>query len=160
METFRYRLQTLLDRKAGLKQDAERALAACRDVLANAERRLAAGRERQQALEQDRAARGGALLVGEAGGEEVRRRVEDLVVIGRRIEEAKDEVMSLRLHIEECREQVDQAAAALAVAARELEVLNKHRDKAERRFRAAEERKDSAAQDEIASALYKAGRRE
>jgi flagellar biosynthesis chaperone FliJ len=154
METFRYRLQTLLDRKAELKENAERELAAARQKLREAEARLAAARDREQALDADRAARRRALLTGESGGDEVRRRVSDLALVGRRIEEARDEVMSLRLHTEESKEQVDHAAVVLAGAVRELEVLNKHRAKGERRFRAELERKDAAVQDEIASALF------
>jgi flagellar export protein FliJ len=154
METFRYRLQTLLDRKAELKEEAERALAAARQKLREAEARLAAAREREQALDADRATRRPVLLTGESRGNEVRRRVSDLAMVGRRLEEARDEVMSLRLQIEESKEQVDRACAALAEAARELEVLNKHRAKGESRFRAEQERKDAAAQDEVASALF------
>lgn len=154
METFHYRLQTLLDRKAELKEEAERALAAARQKLRETEARLVAAREHEQALQTDREARRRALLTGESGGDEVRRRVDDLALLGRRIEEARDEVMSLRLRIEESQEQVDHAGAALADAARELEVLNKHRAKGESRFRAGQERKDAAAQDEIASALF------
>jgi flagellar export protein FliJ len=144
MERFHYRLQPLLDRKADLKEEAERALAAARQKLRETEASLAAAREREQALEADRAERRRGLLTGESGGDQVQRRVADLALLGRRIEDARDEA----------KEQVEQAVAALAEAARELEVLNKHRAKGERRFRAEQERKDAAAQDEIASALF------
>jgi flagellar biosynthesis chaperone FliJ len=154
METFRYRLQPLLDRKAARKLDAERALAAARQRLCETEAELAEARERLGALEDRRAARRSALLVAETGAEDLRRRVDDLALLGRRVEDVKDEAMALRRRIEERKEEVDSAVAALADAARELEVLNKHRAKGERRFRADQDRKDAAAQDEIASALF------
>ncbi len=77
----------------------------------------------------------------------------------RRIEDIKDEVMSLRLHIEECKEQVELAVTGLAAAAREVEVLDKHRAKGERRLRAELERKDAIAQDGSASSMYEIRRR-
>lgn len=154
MEAFRYRLQPLLDQKAERKQEAERALAAARQKLRDEEEQLAAARFREQSLATERDARRRLLLTAETGADELRRRVDDLALLGRRIEDAKDEVMSLRLQIEESKEQVGLAVTALADASRELEVLKKHREKGERRFRAELERKDAVAQDEIASAMY------
>lgn len=159
MGTFRYRLQTLLDQKIERKQEAERHLAVCRQKLREAQEHLVERTGRQHELEAERFDRRRALLPAESGGNEVRRRVDDLALFARRIEEVKDEVMSLRLQIEECKERVEQAVAGLAAAAREVEVLNKHRERAERRFRAELERKDTITQDEIASALYENRRR-
>ena len=154
METFRYRLQTLLEHKAARKQEAERALATARAELRAAETRLEDARARQRALEEELALRRNALLTVETAGEKLARRVGDLQLLGRRIDDAKDAVMSLRLEIEERRERVEQAAAALAEAARQVEVLSKHRAKGERRFRLEQERSEAAVQDELASARF------
>jgi flagellar biosynthesis chaperone FliJ len=149
----------LLDRKVERKEEAERELAARRQRLREAEAMLAATRERLRTLEAERAARRGGLLQGISGGLELRRRAGDLELLGRRIEESKDEAMSMLLEIEERKEQVELAAADVAGAAREVEALTKHREKGERRFRAECERIEAAAQDEIASAMYEARRR-
>src|SRR4051812_15427005 len=132
MRPFHYRLQALLDRKAERKDEVERAPIGVRQKLRDAEAGLAAARERQQLLEAARTARRGSLLTAESDGMELRRRVGDMALLGRRIEDVKDEAMSLRLHIEECKEQVELAAAAVAAAARELEVMKKHRERSER----------------------------
>jgi flagellar biosynthesis chaperone FliJ len=154
METFRYRLQVLFDRKAELKKEAERAWAAARERLRDVEARLEKAREAQGRLEASRADHRARLLTGEVDAIDLRRRVDDLALLGRRIEEAKDEVMSARLAIEERKEELEKAAADLTAAAREVEVLAKHRARGERRFRVEQERREAIAQDEIASALH------
>jgi hypothetical protein len=98
-------------------------------------------------------------LTGAAEGLQLRRKVDDLSLLGRKIEDAKDEVMSLRLEIEERQEQVTLAIGEVATATRELEALKKHRAKSERRFLAELERKEAAAQDEIAATLHETRRR-
>ncbi len=159
METFRYRLQTLLDQKVERKKEAERHLANTRQKLRDAQEQLAQRMARQQEMEADRMAQRRALLAEESAGIELKNKVSDLALSARRIEDIKDEVMSLRLHIEECKEQLELAVTALAAAAREVEVLNKHRAKGEQRFRAELERKDAIAQDENASSMYDIRRR-
>ena len=68
--------------------------------------------------------------------------------------------MAQRIDIEERKEQLDNATSALASATREVEVLNKHRSRAERRWMAEAERKEAIEQDEIASAIYQTRRRQ
>jgi flagellar biosynthesis chaperone FliJ len=152
-------LQPLLDRKVEKKDEAERELVSWRQKLRMSENALDETRERQRALEAERTERRNGLLTGVAGGLELRRRVGDLELVGRRIEEAKDEAMSLLLEIEERKEQVELAVAEVAAATRELEVLKKHKEKTERRFRAECDRKEAGTQDEIASVLFEARRR-
>ncbi|MCX6627863.1 MAG: hypothetical protein NTW28_09570 [Candidatus Solibacter sp.] len=159
MAIFQYRLQPLLDRKLERKQEAERELALRRQELREAEHRLSQLREEQGAAEDRRAERRRTVLTGASGGEDIRRRVDDVALLSRRIESIKDEIMSQRLQVEESQEKVDQAVAGLAAATRELEILNKHRAKSERRFVAEVDRKEAIEQDEIASTLYEARRR-
>lgn len=160
MPVFRYRLQTLLDQKLEHKQEAERVLAQRRKELREAEERLAGLRTRQEELEAGRAARRASLLPGTSSGEEIRRRRDDLSLAARRVEDIKDEVMAQRIQIEDRKEQVETAASALAAVAREAEVLTKHRSRGERRWNAEVERKEAIEQDEIASALHQARRRQ
>jgi len=58
------------------------------------------------------------------------------------------------LLIEDCKEQVDLAQRHLAKCSREVEILNKHREKLEQRFRREAERKEALELDEIGNMLY------
>jgi flagellar export protein FliJ len=159
VDAFQYRLQALLDRKREQKEAAERALAQARHDLRDCEQRLAGTLDRQARMEAQRAEQRRTLLSSATTGQELQQRVGDLDRAGRRIEEVKDEAMALRLELEEHKEKVESAAAGLAEATRELEVLKKHRERSERRFRAEVARRENAEHDEIASAMFEARRR-
>jgi flagellar biosynthesis chaperone FliJ len=159
MPAFQYRLQPLLDQKLERKQEAERAQVERRKELRESEARLAALQSRQGELEAVRTACRTGLLAGESTGEEIRRRRDDLSLAARRVEDIKDEVMAQRIEIEERVELLENATAALAAATREVEVLNKHRSRSERRWLAEVERKEAIEQDEIAAAIFQTRRR-
>jgi flagellar biosynthesis chaperone FliJ len=159
MPAFAYRLQPLLDQKLERKQSAERTQVARRKELRESEARLAELQARQAELEIARTASRAGLLSGECTGEDLRRRRDDLSLATRRVEDIKDEVMGLRIEIEERVELLENATAALALATREVEVLNKHRDRSERRWRAGVERQEAIEQDEIAAAMFQQRRR-
>lgn len=160
MPQFHYRLQTLLHQKVEHKQEAERLQLQRRKELRQSEQALAALLARQEELETARAACRAGLFCGESSGEEMRRRRDDVALAARRVEDVKDEVMAQRIAIEERNEQLDAATSALASATRELEVLNKHRSRSERRWMAEAERKEAIEQDDIASALHQTQRRQ
>ena len=159
MPAFPYRLQPLLDQKLERKQEAERAQVERRKELRESEARLAELQSRQGELETERTACRTSLLSGESTGEEIRRRRDDLSLATRRVEDIKDDVMAQRIEIEERVEVLENATAALAAATREVEVLNKHRSRSERRWLAERERKEAIEQDEIAAALFQTRRR-
>jgi flagellar biosynthesis chaperone FliJ len=159
MATFHYRLQALLDQKLERKREAERELGLRRQELRASEERLGELQEKLRIAEARHGDLRRSIVSGRSAGEDVQRRVNDVAISARRIEAIKDDIMSQRIEIEERKEKVDQAVGALAAATRELEILNKHRDKSERRFRAEVDRKEAIEQDEIASALYETRRR-
>jgi flagellar biosynthesis chaperone FliJ len=159
MPAFSYRLQPLLDQKLEREQEAERAQVERRRDLRESEARLAGLQSRQVELEAARTACRNGLLSGESTGDEIRRRRDDLSLAARRVEDIKDEVMAQRIEIEERMELLENASAALAAATREVEVLNKHRSRSERRWLAEFERKEAIEQDEIAAAIFQTRRR-
>ncbi len=159
MPLFRYRLEALLDQKRQAKTAAEQALAArraeereARAHLAELEAAVTAAAERK------RLARETSFVDGDTM-EEILARRNDVSIYARRLEEAKDGVMSQRLFLEELAEQTEAALAVVAEASRELEVLLKHRAKAETRFLAEADRKETLEQEEIAAAMFENRRR-
>jgi hypothetical protein len=159
MAVFRYRLETLLDQKREAKAEAERVLAA---------RRADEEKAQSQLSEMEAATRRAATLKDNArnrpfGDEEsmddILAHRADVEIYSLRLEEAKDAVLSQRIYIEELAELTQAATAAAAEASRECEVLLKHRAKAEARFRAELERKESLEQEEIAAAMFETRRR-
>jgi flagellar biosynthesis chaperone FliJ len=97
---------------------------------------------------------------GECDGDQLQRLALDVQIFHRRLQDAKDAVLTQRIDLEEKQDAVQQAATAVADATREVEVLRKHREKSERRFLAELERKETNEQDEIASAMYETRRRQ
>ena len=160
MATFQYRLQPLLDAKRKAKEGADEELVKRRAALRESERVLAGLREAAQAMEAEKA----GMLVGMFSGDgltglDVRRRVDDVAILGRRLEDAKDEIFAQQMAVEERREAVAEAEGVAAELARQVEVFTRHREKKELKFRQDEERRDANEQDEIASTMYEARRR-
>lgn len=160
MAEFRYRLQPLLEQKTEAREKAEHELAARRAALREAQEQLDRLTSAVAALSEERAAARRS-LVGDGGsmGVEVNRRVDDVAILGRRLEAARDEVFAQRLTIEEREEEVVRAKQAVTEATREEEVLKKHKEKSRKRWSAELERKEEAEQEEIASAMYETRRR-
>ena len=160
MAQFHYRLQPLLDARKQAKQDADRAVAECRVALHASEELLVKLRESSNLLESKRTGiRNSMLSGGELTGLEVRRRMDDIAIVSRNIEDAKDEMLAQRIAIEECEERAAEAERVAAELARQVEVLERHREKKERTFNLEAERREANEQDEIASTLYEARRR-
>lgn len=160
MAQFQYRLQPLLDARKPAKQVADRAVAECRVALRASEELLVKLQEASKLLESKRSGIRKSMLSGEGlTGLEVRRRVDDIAFMSRKIEDAKDEMLAQRIAIEECEERVAEAERQAAELARQVEVLERHREKKERTFILEAERREANEQDEIASTLYEARRR-
>ena len=161
MPLFRYRLEALLDQKREAKTAAETALAARR-----AEERQARARARlveleaaaTAAAERKRLARETSYVNNDTI-ENILARRNDVTIYARLLDDAKGGVMSQRLFIEELAELTEAALAAVSEASRELEVLLKHRGKAEARFLAEADRKETLEQEEIAAAMFENRRR-
>lgn len=160
MAQFQYRLQPVLDVRKRAHEEAERVVATHRLALRQASDLLAEIRDSTGRLESDRSAiRAGMLSGDEVTGLEIRRRVDDISILTRRIEDAKDEMLAQRIAIEECEERLAEAEGKASELSRAVEVLTKHREKQERKFLFAEERREANELDEIASTMYEARRR-
>jgi flagellar biosynthesis chaperone FliJ len=168
MARFRFRLQALLDQKREAKERTQEALARKQSVLSAEQSELCA-REAQR----DRiAARIGVLRgsVGQALGlrrplrpphttqqplpaAQVQNQREYLRGLRQDLEAAGDAIFAQRLAYEAVEDHVRAARDELAERSREVEVLEKYRDKQERRFISEQMRNEENELDEIGAVL-------
>jgi flagellar biosynthesis chaperone FliJ len=161
---FRYRLQTLLDQKAQAKEEAQHALAAAQQELRIQEEELQACRREQEASA-DRVRRAREEIVSPASvhgsnGELMRMRRD---YIGRLQDEwcnASDATAAQELAVREAEERLTAARETLTTASREVEVLEKHRARLERRFHDEVGRKETLEQEEMANVMFMQRRNE
>jgi flagellar export protein FliJ len=159
---FKYRLQPLLDTKLRLKTDAEQRAAEAQRLARAAQRLLEEREARVRDLEQRRLDFRSRMLNGTAGpvsGREATIGRDYLRGLGEAIEGARDAAFSQKLAVEEALERLSAARRELADRARDVEILEKHRDRLEQRFRRDAERKEAVELDEIGNMLYLRGRR-
>ncbi|HBY58820.1 MAG TPA: hypothetical protein DEH78_03300 [Solibacterales bacterium] len=157
MSVFVYRLQTLLDRKQAVREDAERRLAERLRELEEERQRLAA-REREareaSALAAAERMRLMAVEGGSVSGRELRQRAANLDLLLRLASEAKDAVFEQKIAVNDAEDRLEEARRALAEAVRDVEVLNKHRERAKSRFHREQERKEAVEMDEARTVLF------
>ena len=130
---FKYRLDPLLNQKAQVKQRQA-------ELLSTKER-----------VRNELLSPGG---VKPLTGEEVRRRLDHLRGVDQDVESARGEVFAQKQAVDESQERLIQARQYLAECAREVEVLEKHRDKAEAHHEKQLERKEAHELDEVAGRLF------
>jgi flagellar export protein FliJ len=161
--TFKYRLDPLLNQKTQVKQDAEESLAARSRELTEEERRLAEVKQHEAELLSLKERAKNELLNPGGGkqitGEEIRRRLDYLRGVDHDVETARGEVFAQKQVVDESQEKLIQARQFLAECAREVEVLEKHRNKAEARYVQQAERKEANELDEIGAHLFISKRR-
>lgn len=161
--TFKYRLDPLLNQKTQVKQDAEESLAARSRELTEEERRLAEVKQHEAELLCLKERAKNELLNPGGGkqitGEEIRRRLDYLRGVDHDVETARGEVFAQKQVVDESQEKLIQARQFLAECAREVEVLEKHRNKAEARYIQQAERKEANELDEIGAHLFISKRR-
>ncbi len=160
---FVYRLQVLLEQRERAQDDARQALGAAIRALETAKERLVVLQQRaDEATERHRAARqlvlvpAGAMLTGA----EVQRRAEEVQWLEKEAGWARDAVLEQRIAIEDCGDAVEAARGALAEAMRQVEVLRKHRTKAEQRYQREQERVEAEEQDESGTVQFNRRNRE
>lgn len=159
MAVFRYRLEVLLDQKTKRKEKAQENLAAQRNQLQDALdnlNRLRGAKEETEASRRDHRAR---LLSGASGGLDVRQRADFVKALDADVIEAKRKVLLQQITVTDCEEQVETARKQFEECVREVEILTKHRAKAEARFRREQEQAEEREQDEIGSVLHAARKR-
>ena len=163
MAAFQYRLQPLLDQKSNAREKAAEELALRQRELRQERETLDVLRNKEQELTEKKAcARKSVLSPSEPGGnspEAIRQRVLWLRSLEQQIEQARDDVFSQRIVIEDCEHKVEEALKMLIECTRKEDVMKKHRERAERRFQKEVERKEAIEQDEIGSVLYAARKR-
>jgi len=147
----------LLEQRVQAKKDAERALAAAQRELRAAEDELAAGRREQEALEEKvRRARVESVSAGAGGstGQMVRFRRDFIAKLQDQCSEASDAVRAQELNVAEAEEHLASMRKELAARSRDVEVLEKHRAKLERRFHEEASRRETADQEEMANVMF------
>jgi flagellar biosynthesis chaperone FliJ len=154
---FRYRLQTLYDRRVQAKEEAQHALAAAQQELRTEQEELEACRREQDAGAR-RLKRARAEIVSPA----VRGSSGTLMCVRRdyipRLQDewrsASDATAAQELIVSEAEDRLTAAREMLAIASRAVEALEKHRARLERRFNEEAERKDALEQEEMANVMF------
>ena len=156
MPEFKYRLQPLLDLKVERKAQLQLELAARQKELA-AEQEALVEMTGNRTRMQDKLAASRKELLNRSGGSS-----------GRIIEQHKNYMMGLTADLEAAKaaefaqhsrvrkfeENVEKARQALAECSREVDVLNKHRSRVQKRFLEAAERQEAVEQDEMSNAIF------
>jgi hypothetical protein len=159
MARFVYRLETLLEQKQALKKEAETAFGERQKELRQAEARLEELvdlEKHAQRKKQDFRLR---LLAGGGEGRAITDRVAHLRFLEQQESDARNDVFSQQLAIEESQNRLKAARQEMADRSREVEVLTKHREQSEQEFWSGVNRKEEMEQDEIGATLYEARRR-
>jgi flagellar export protein FliJ len=161
MPLFQYRLQPLLDMKIERKDELEAALAQRRKELAVERDALAELERAQEALTARLADALRARLGAGSGanGYVLGQHTEYLRGLAGDVTAGKGAVSAQRLRVREFEGRVTEARRLLAEAAREVDVLKKHRERLETRFRRALERKEAVEQDEMGGIIFNQKRR-
>ena len=156
--TFKYRLDPLLQQRTRVKQQAEQSLAERLRELTEEEKRLGEVQMQEAELRGLQERTRSELLQTSSGkqltGDEIRQRLNYLRGVDQDLESAKGEVFSQKQAVDESQVKLIQARQFLAECAREVEVLEKHRDKQEVRHKNELERKESNELDEAGTHLF------
>jgi len=159
---FRYRLQTLLGQKMQANQEAEHGLAAAlRELRKQQDELEACLREQKAAAERLEEARLEALspVAGATTGEWMRLNRAHIHRLEEQNERAVSESKAQELSVTEAEERLAEARKTLASRSRDVEVLERHRARLERRFHAEAEKKETLDQEEMANVIFLQGRR-
>jgi len=165
MTQFVYRLQLLLERKEEAKKESEKQLAEREKDLQEQVQILEALQQGEQKLIAQRQQLRRDLLrksdeTESLTAREVQERQEYLKLVGLQIEEARREVLSQRVVVEQYESRVMEARHHVEEARRELEVLTKHRARQEERFLRDLQVKEELALDEVGNVLFTTRRRQ
>ena len=161
MAAFRYRLQPLLDLKLERREELERALAKRQRELAAEEEALAELGRAQDAMKSKlvEALRARLSAGAHTDGHTLRLHTQYLRGLTADVETGKGAVAAQRVRVDEFQDRVAEARRQLAEAAREVEILDKHRERLEKAFLKAAERKEALEQDEMGGIIFNQRRR-
>lgn len=155
MALFQFRLQALLDKRNEEKQHAE-------ELLAARERELAVERQTMKELEEEaqRAAeryqrkRAERFATGVHGGSTLAKQSDFLLGLKLDVQAAQSGVLSQLVFVDQASEAVREARAALEDLRRAVDVLEKYRQKAEKRFLQEAAYREELEQDEIGNVMH------
>ncbi|HTF67867.1 MAG TPA: hypothetical protein VK638_34830 [Edaphobacter sp.] len=155
MSGFQFRLQVLLEQRTEVKKHAE-------ELLAVRERELAVERRTMKELEDEakRAAdryqrkRAERLATGVQGGCSLTKQSDFLLGLKLDMQAAQSGVLSQQVFIDQASEAVQKARAVLEERRREADVLEKYREKAEKRFLQEAAYREELEQDEIGNVMH------
>lgn len=155
MALFRFRFQPVLDGKIRRKEDAEASLAERQRELAAEEFTLQQLQENTDHVRHEvRLARKSLQLTGNATGREVLSRTELLNALKNKLDAANQDVLGQRMLVEQFQAQADEARRRVTECTREVDVLQKYRDKLEARFLRELAQKEELELDEIGNTLF------
>ena len=159
MQTFKYRLQQLLDLKIDHRSQLQLSVARCEKELAVEKEELAALRRSESELQEKLFASRRMFLAGRDGasGLTIQQHRDYLSGLTLDLETARNSTFSQQLRVHEFEEKLAQARRNLTECLREIDVLTKHREKLHKRFLRALEMKDTAEQDEIGATMFLRG---
>ncbi|MGE5735789.1 MAG: hypothetical protein ACM34E_11920 [Acidobacteriota bacterium] len=165
MTQFVYRLQLLLERKEEAKKESEKQLAEREKDLQEQVGILEALQQSEQKLIAQRQQLRRDLLrksdeTESLTAREVQERQDYLKLVGLQIEEARREVLSQRVVVEQYESRVIETRYHVEEARREVEVLTKHRARQEERFLRDLQVKEELALDEVGNVLFTTRRRQ
>jgi flagellar biosynthesis chaperone FliJ len=154
MPAFHFRLQVLLDRRLEEQKQAE-------EALTQRQKELVVERQTLKDLEEE-VTRISALyerrrserLVVHSRGFRVSNQTDFLSALKLDIQAAQSSVLSQQLFVEQAQQAVAEAQEKLAVCRREVDVLDKYRDKAKKRFELDAAYQEELEQDEIGNVMY------
>lgn len=163
MTAFTYRLQPLLEQKEELRKAAEQEvlrqeeeLQTQKATLQSLQRRVQELVEKRQQMRRELMSTQGEKALTAA---EVLERSEFVKVLGTEVQQAESDVSAQLLVVDGCEAELEEARERAAEARREVEVLEKHREKQKERFLREVQVKEEAALDEIGNVLYATRRR-
>jgi flagellar biosynthesis chaperone FliJ len=162
MPGFHYRLKPLLDKKQAAKEEAQRALGERQKEQA-AEREQLDGCRRERERLESQLAQARRRVMGAAQGASggaIQARRDYARGLAADVQAAADALAAQEIRVQEAEQRVAAARAELAERSREVDVLEKHRERLEQRFRREVERKEALEQEEMGNVMYLSRRRE
>ena len=155
MPGFQFRLQALLDQRTEEKQRAE-------DLLAERERELAAERQTMRELEEEaqraeehfQRKRVERFAKGVHGSSTFAKQSDFLLGLKLDVQAAQSGVLSQQVFVDQAVEAVQEARVILEDRQREVDVLEKYRQKTEKRFLQEAAYREDLEQDEIGNIMH------
>jgi flagellar export protein FliJ len=156
LQTFKYRLQPLLDLKTDQKSQLQASVAQCQRELAAEQEELAKLQRAENQLEEKLLEARRDMFGGVAGatGLAIQQYRDYLRGVAADLETARNSTFSQQLRVSEFEAKLAEAKRQLTECLREIDVLTKHRDRLQQRFLKAAEIKEAAVQDEIGANMF------